>query len=211
MAGAKSCAHDEVEVEKFVNRCSKANYCSSVLHYWGDPISFKGPTTGSPISVLEIIDGSPAASIMTKQLAKATIAACNNSLRSAASAESASMVGAGVVTSRKRKQTVGRPPLTAKKKDKKPVTILSGASATPSGVVPLEEERKHKLRNMYKHEMKGGRDCVVCSKSGGYYSKGGQPTKTQIGWRCIKCKRYMCHVCYLLHKSHIGFGQVIFE
>ena len=139
VAGVKACAHDEAAVEKFVNGCSKANFCNSVLHYWGDPISFKGPTTGSPISVLKIIEGSPAASIMTKQLAKATIATCNASLHSAASAASASMVGAGVVASRKRKQSVGRPPRPAKKQDTKSVTILSGANATPSGVVPLEE------------------------------------------------------------------------
>ena len=211
VAGVKACAHDEAAVEKFVNGCSKANFCNSVLHYWGDPISFKGPTTGSPISVLNIIEGSPAASIMTKQLAKATIATCNASLHSAASGASASMVGAGVVASRKRKQTRGRPPLPAKKQDIKSVTILSGANATPSGVVPLEGQREHKLRNMYKHGMKGGRDCSVCSKGGGYYSKGGKPTLKQTGWRCIKCKRYMCEVCYLLHKNHIGFNQVVFE
>ena len=116
VAGVKACAHDEEAVEKFVNGCSKANFCNSVLHYWGDPISFKGPTTGSPISVLKIMEGSPAASTMTKQLAKATIENCNASLRSAASAASASMVGAGVVASRKRKRSVGRPPRTAKKK-----------------------------------------------------------------------------------------------
>ena len=203
VAGVKSCAHDEAEVEKFVNGCSKANYCNSVLHYWGDPISFKGPTTGSPISVLKNIEGSPAASIMTKQLAKATIATCNASLHSAASGASVSMVGAGCVPSRKRKQARGRPPLPTKKRDIQTVTILSGANATPSGVVPLEEQCEH--------QMKGGRNCSVCSKGGGYYPKGGKPTVKQTGWRCIKCERYMCEVCYLLHRHHIGFNQVVFE
>ena len=49
--------------------------------------------------------------------------------------------------------------------------------ARPSDATPLDQQRKHLLRNMYhdsENPIRGGRDCVMCTKGVGHYSTGGR-------------------------------------
>ena len=107
----------------------------------------------------------------------------------------------------------GRP---AKKKKvpkaTKQVVAISAVNSTTPTVVPLGGQAKHKLRNMYKHGMVGGRGCTVCAALGSRfysrYSKPNQKKPKQTGWGCLECKRYMCEECYFLYKKHVGFHQL---
>eukprot|EP00658_Telonema_sp_P-2_P045738 TRINITY_DN3373_c0_g1_i2.p1 TRINITY_DN3373_c0_g1~~TRINITY_DN3373_c0_g1_i2.p1 ORF type:complete len:135 (+),score=1.31 TRINITY_DN3373_c0_g1_i2:313-717(+) len=94
-----------------------------------------------------------------------------------------------------------------------PVTILSAVNTHPTDRISIEEQKQHRLRNMYKHGsgIKGGRKCTLCWSGAGYFSTNGQKFRRQIGWRCIKCERYMCQECYLLYPKHAGFAQVFYE
>ena len=76
-----------------------------------------------------------------------------------------------------------------------------------SNVVRLEKQREQKLR-ICNPGMSGGRECPVCKPGGGYHLKRNKPAAKQVWWRCIDCERYVCDVCYLLGKNHIGFRQV---